>query len=62
MFQYNLYSPISQNLKFASEGFTICTHMTSLTFDLTSDQEQLPKNLKKNPFTGKKGKLLLFFL
>jgi len=27
--------------------------MTSLTFDLTPDQEDLPKN-RKNPFMGKK--------
>jgi len=26
--------------KCASEGFTICSHTTSLTFDLTSDQEE----------------------
>jgi len=26
----------------------ICTHTTSLTFDLTSDQEQLTKNRKKH--------------
>jgi len=32
---------------------TICTHSTSLTFDLTSVQEKLPRNRKKN-FTGKK--------
>jgi len=32
---------------------TICTHMTSLTFDLTSDQGKLPRN-RKNPFTGTK--------
>jgi len=38
--------------KLASEGFTICLHTTSLTFDLTSDQKKLPKN----PFTGEKGK------
>jgi len=35
------------------EGFKICTHTTSPTFDLTSDQEKLPRN-RKNPFTGKK--------
>jgi len=29
--------------------------MTSLTFDLKSDQEKLPEN-RKNPFTGKKVK------
>jgi len=44
--------PNITNYKFASEGFTICTHSTSLTFDLTSDQEKLPRN-RKNPFTGK---------
>jgi len=50
--QFILCHPISQNYKFALKGFTICTHTTSLTVDLTLDQEQLPKN----PFTGKKGK------
>jgi len=30
---------------------------TSLTFDLTSDQEQLPSN-RKNPFRGKKVRTL----
>jgi len=30
------------NYELASEGFTICTHTTSLTFDLTSDQEKFP--------------------
>jgi len=30
--------------EFASEGFTIWTHTTSLTFDLTSDQKPLPNN------------------
>jgi len=34
-------------------GFTICTHTTSLSQDLTSDQEKLAKNRKKD-FTGKK--------
>jgi len=33
--------------KLASEGFTICTYTTSLTFDLTSDQEKLQRNRKK---------------
>jgi len=28
--------------KFALKGFTICTHTTSLSQDLTSDQEKLP--------------------
>jgi len=48
-FSFNLVyfvSPIITNYKFASEGFTVCTHTTSLTFDLTS--EKLPKNRKKN--------------
>jgi len=31
----------------------LCPHTTSLTFDLTSDQEILPRNRKK-PFTGRK--------
>jgi len=46
--------PKIKNYKFASKGLIICTHTTSLTFDLTSDQEKLPRN-RKNPFTGKKG-------
>jgi len=32
----------------------MCTHMTSLTFDLISDQEQLPNKLEKNLSQGKK--------
>jgi len=48
--------PDITNYKFASEGFTICTHTTSLTFDLTSDQEQLPPPPKKNLSRGKKVK------
>jgi len=44
---------ISQYAQENSAGFTICTHTTSLTFDLTSDQEQLPKNRMK-PFHRKK--------
>jgi len=36
--------PDITNDKFASEDFTISTHMTSLTFVLTSDQEKLPSN------------------
>jgi len=39
-----------------SEGFTICTHTTSLTFDLTSDQEKLQRNRKDTFHRGKKGK------
>jgi len=31
--------PNITNYTFASEGFTICTHTTSLSQDLTSDQE-----------------------
>jgi len=45
---------IAQYHKCASAGFTTCTHTTSLTFDLTSDKEQLPKKNRKNPFSGKK--------
>jgi len=48
--------PNIRNYEFASEGFTVRTHMTSLTFDLTLDQDKLPRNRKKT-FTGKnKGK------
>jgi len=39
----------------ASESFTICTQTTSLTFDLTSDQEKTPKKpQKKNLLQEKK--------
>jgi len=31
----------------SSEGFTIWKHTASLTFDLTSDQEKVPRNRKK---------------
>jgi len=41
---------IAQNLKFASEGFQICTHTTSLTLHRIRN----PTN-RKNPVTGKKG-------
>jgi len=51
-----LYISSIINYKFASEGFTICTHTTSLTFDLTSDQEKLPRNREKKTFTRKKSK------
>jgi len=47
--------PNITNYVFASVGFTICTHTTSLTFDLTLDQEKLSKK-RKSLFTGKKGK------
>jgi len=39
--------PNIRNCKLPSEDFTICTHTTSLPFDLTSDQEKLPKKQKK---------------
>jgi len=48
---------MAQYSDFASGDFTISTHMTSLTFDLTSDQEKIPRNGKKT-FTGKKGRNL----
>jgi len=44
---------LAQYHKFASKGFTICTHTASLSQDLTSDQEKLPRNRKKT-FTEKK--------
>jgi len=57
---FTLFS-ISQNHKSQppSEGFTICTHRHPwpLSFDLTSDQEQLQRN-RKNPFRVKKVKNL----
>jgi len=40
--------------KFASEGFTICTQTTSLTFDLTSDRGKLPPKNKKLTFHREK--------
>jgi len=49
-------SPNITNHKLSSEGFTICPHMTSLTFDLTSDQEKLPRDREKNLSGGKKVK------
>jgi len=45
--QFILYRPISQILNFPQRLFTICTHTTSLTFDLTSDQDKLPRNRRK---------------
>jgi len=42
--------PNTTHYEFASEGFTICTRTTSLTFDLTSDQGKLPKNTRKKTF------------
>jgi len=50
--QFILFCKVKHH-KFAPEGFAICTHTTSLTFDLTSDHEKCPP---KNPFTGKTGK------
>jgi len=47
LFQFIFISPNITHYKFASEGFPICTHTTSLTFDLPSDQKQLPKNKNK---------------
>jgi len=38
----------------ASEGVTICTHRTSLTFDLTSGQEEIPRNSNKKNLSGEK--------
>jgi len=40
--------PIIKNDKFS---FTIWTHTTSLTFDLTSDQEKLQRNIQKSEET-----------
>jgi len=55
--QFSLFHT-AQYHKFTSSGFTICTHSTSLTFDLTSDQEKLPKNRKKNFSWGEKDRKL----
>jgi len=57
-FQFNsvyFVKPIITNDNLPSDGFTVCTHRHPwpLTFDLISDQEQLPKNRKK-PSRGKK--------
>jgi len=51
--QFSLFC-IAQYHKFASEGFTVCTHTTSLTFDLTSDQEKLPRNKKRRKKKGRR--------
>jgi len=48
----HLYSPISKIMNLP-QGFTICTHTTSLTFDLTSDQEK-QKQKRKKLFQGEK--------
>jgi len=48
---------IARYYKFASKGFTISTHTTSLTFDLTSDQKQLSRN-RENFHGEKKGRTL----
>jgi len=34
--------------------YNLYTYFTSLTFDLTSDQEKLPKEIEKKPFRRKK--------
>jgi len=46
---------IAQHYKFASEGFTICTHTTSLSRDLLLHQEKLPRNRRRKKLQGKKG-------
>jgi len=53
--QFISYRPISHITEgFCLRGFyNLYTYFTSLTFDLTSDQEQLPRNIN-NPFTGEK--------
>jgi len=43
----NVKASTAQNHKSASEGFTTCIYKTSLSQDRTSDQESLPKKLKK---------------
>jgi len=50
--------PNITNYEFASEGFTLCTYTTSLTFDLTSDQEKRPWNRKKTFHMEWKGRSL----
>jgi len=55
--QFSSWSNI-KNYEFASVGFTICPHRTSLTFDLTSDQEKLPGK-GKNP-SGEQQKRILY--
>jgi len=49
------------NYECVSEGVTICTHTTSLTFDLTSDQEKLPRNSKRCKKKSLKKVLFPFF-
>jgi len=61
--QFISYSPISQiTNKFASEGFTICTHTTSSTFDLSSDQEKLPRNGRNEALRGSDHKVMAVLL
>jgi len=50
-----LWRPVQFSL-FYIVGFTICTHMTSLTLDLTLDLEKLLKYRRKKTFTRKKWK------
>jgi len=51
---------ISENglYKINSEGFTICTHTTSLSQDLTSDQKKDPQKTLKTLWGGGKGRTL----
>jgi len=56
--QFVIYKPNITNYELASEGLTIWTHTTSLTFDLTSDKGKLPRNSKKMTFMGKNGRNL----
>jgi len=48
--------PNITDYEFPSEGFTTCTHTTSLTFDLTSDQgkKKNSQEIEKKLFTGQK--------
>jgi len=54
--QFIFVPPNITNYKLHSEGFTIRTHTTSLTSDLTSDQEKLSRNRRKKTLKGVKKK------
>jgi len=51
LMQFSLFF-VEQNYKCAFEGVTICTHRTSLSHDLTSDQEKLFHGEKEKKPSG----------
>jgi len=50
--KFNSVYFIQPNITNYTMQFTICTHATSLTFDLTSDQEKRAKNIRKKSCVG----------